>query len=338
MSIRNYKTEERYAKYTARRFGILSLLLASLIVLAILVIPLGAASISLEDVIDSIFSRGSSYTDTIVWQLRLPRILMAIVSGMGLALSGAVVQGVLHNPLASPFTLGVSSAAFFGAMVGGIFGAGIGINIVFAFFFGMVALLLIYLIAKRREMSSETVILCGICLMYLFLILASVAGIIGGSIGISQILSGYLISSSWISVFTTSILLIITFPLLIWYARDLNAMVLGDDTAASVGINVKRTRMISMILATLIVSVIVCFTGVIGFVCLISPFIARTTMGNDHRFIFSCSALIGALLLLGTDTVARTAIQPIEIPVGMIMTIVGIPFILYLAVKRSGFY
>ncbi|VUT25208.1 MAG: Cobalamin import system permease protein BtuC [Candidatus Methanolliviera sp. GoM_oil] len=339
MSIREIKgeIEERYAKYTARKFVILFALIASLIALAIAVTPLGAASLSVGDVFHSLFYRGSSRADIIIWQLRLPRIAMAIICGMGLALSGAVVQGVLHNPLASPFTLGVSSAAFFGGMIGGAFGVGMGLNVGFAFFFGMLALFLIYGISKRRGMTPETVILCGICLMYLFLALTSVAGMMGGAIGMSQILSGFLVSSSWDSVLTTFVFLIITFPLLMWCARDLNAMALGDDTATSVGINVKRTRMISMVLATLIVSSIVCFTGVIGFVCLISPFIARMVMGNDHRFIFPCSALIGALLLLGTDTLARTAMQPIEIPVGMIMTIIGVPFILYLAVKRSGY-
>jgi len=331
--------EKRYAKYTARKFGILFFLLVSLVVLAILVIPLGSASLSIGDVFNSIISRGSNRADIIVWQLRLPRILMAIVCGAGLALSGSVVQGVLHNPLASPFTLGVSSTAFFGGMIGGslatLFGVGIWLNIGVAFLFGMIALSLIYMVSRRRGMTPETIILCGICLMYLFLVLTSMAGMVGGGIGMSQILSGFLVSSSWESVVITIIILAITSPILMWYARDLNAMVFGDDTAMSVGINVKRTRMICMVLATLIVSVIVCFTGVIGFVCLISPFIARSVMGNDHRFIFPCSAQIGSILLLGMDTIARTVIQPIEIPVGMIMTIIGVPFIMYLAVKRS---
>ncbi|BDC36550.1 MAG: iron ABC transporter permease [Candidatus Methanoliparum thermophilum] len=329
--------EEKYARYTARKFSVIFILLASLIALAILVTPLGTASLSVGDVFNSIFSRGSGHADMIIWGLRLPRILMAIICGMGLALSGAVVQGVLHNPLASPFTLGVSSAAFFGGMIATAFGVGMGLNVGFAFLFGMLALFLIYRISKQRGMTSETMILCGICLMYLFLVMASLISGFGAMGGI-PLLTGNLVSSSWDSVSITSIFLAVTFPLLMKYAWDLNAMVLGDDTATSAGVNVNRTRLIVLALAILIVSAIVCFTGVIGFVCLISPFIARSVMGNDHRFIFPCSALIGALLLLGTDTLARTAIQPIEIPVGMIMTIIGIPFILYLAVKRSGFY
>jgi len=149
--------EERYTRYTARKFSIIFLLLVSLIVLVILVIPLGAASLSIGDVFNSIFSRGSSHADIIIWQLRLPRILMAIVCGAGLALSGAIMQGVLHNPLASPFTLGVSSAAFFGGMIGGslamLFGVGMGLNIGVAFLFGMIALSLIYMISRRRGMT-----------------------------------------------------------------------------------------------------------------------------------------------------------------------------------------
>jgi len=330
--------EKRYERYTARKFGILFFLLASLIVLAIISIPLGAAALSISDVIYSIFFKGLNlHADIIVWQLRLPRILMAIVCGMGLALSGAVMQGVLHNPLASPFTLGVSSASAFGGMLAMLFGVGMGLNIGVAFLFGMLVLLLMYWISRRRGMTPETMILCGVCLMYLFLMLASLLSGLGGLTSGVLFLTGNLVSSNWESVIITVLFLAITFPLLIWYARDLNAMVLGDDAAMSVGINVRKTRIICMVLATLMVSAIVCFTGVIGFICLISPFIARMVMGNDHRFIFPCSALIGSLLLLGTDTIARTVIQPIEIPVGMIMTIIGVPFILYLALKRGAY-
>jgi len=333
----NKELEESYARYTTRKFGMIFILLASLVILMIAVIPLGIVSLSLEEVFCIIFSRGSGHADVIIWELRLPRVIMAIVCGMGLALSGTVMQSILHNPLASPFTLGISSAAFFGGMIGGTlavaYGVGMGLNIGIAFLFGMLALSLMYGLSKRRGMTSETVILCGICLMYLFLAMASVAGMMGGGMGTSQVISGFLISSSWESASITSIFLIITFFPLMKYTRDLNAMALGDETAMSVGINVKRTRMMCMTLSTLIVSSIVCFTGVIGFVCLISPYIARKVMGNDHRLIFPCSAIIGALLLLGTDTVARTIVQPVEIPVGMITTIVGVPFILYLATK-----
>ena len=146
---------------------------------------------------------------------------------------------------------------------------------------------------------------------------------------------GSLIQSSWGSVILAFCFLLVSIPLLMKYSWDLNAMALGDETAISTGVNVRRVRIVSLALATLIVSAIVCFTGVIGFVCLISPFIARMMMGNDHRFIFPCSAIIGALFLLGADTLARTIIQPIEIPVGLLTTLIGVPFLVYLVLRSS---
>jgi iron complex transport system permease protein len=206
-----------------------------------------------------------------------------------------------------------------------------------AFLFGLGALLLIYGISRRRGTTPETVILCGICLMYLFLALSSTVTMVGGGAALSFLLTGNLVQSSWDSAVTALCFLLIPLPLLMKYSWDLNAMALGDETATSAGVAVNRVRMICMVLATLIVSGIVCFTGVIGFVCLLSPYIARMMMGNDHRLIFTCSALIGALLLLGTDTLGRTIGGGFEIPVGLLTTLIGVPFILYLALGRRSY-
>jgi iron complex transport system permease protein len=206
-----------------------------------------------------------------------------------------------------------------------------------AFLFGLGTLFLIYGVSRRRGITSETVILCGVCLMYLFLALSSTLSVASGGVGAPLLLTGNLTESSWGSVVATLALLFILVPLPLKYSWDLNALSLGDEVALSVGVNLKRVRVVCMVLSTLIVSGIVCFTGVIGFVCLIAPYLARMMMGNDHRFIFPCSALIGALLLVATDTLARTVVPPIEIPAGLLITIIGVPFLLYLVLGRRGY-
>jgi iron complex transport system permease protein len=343
------EVEELYFRNTARKVKIIFVLLALVVGVALVVTPLGAASLGIGDTLQAIISRlpffnteCSPNISTIIWDLRLPRVIMASISGMGFALSGAAIQGVSRNPLASPFTLGISSAACFGATLAMMFGAsmmGWGKYMVMgsAFLFGLGALFLIYGISQRRGITSETVILCGVCLMYLFLALSSTLSVATGGVGSALLLTGNLTESSWGSVFTTLILLLISAPFLLRYSWDLNAMAFGDEVARSSGVNLKQARVVCMMLATLIVSGIVCFTGVIAFVCLLSPYIARMVMGNDHRFIFLSSGLIGALLLLGTDTLARTVIPPIEIPAGLLTTIIGVPFLLYLALGRRSY-
>jgi len=342
--------ERVYARYTARKVAIILALLAALAAVVVVVTPLGVASVGWGEVVRAILSKlpfldveSGRRASIIVWDLRLPRIAMAIVCGMGLALSGAVMQGVLRNPLASPFTLGISSAACFGGTVAMVCGATMAggdryVVIASAFLFGLGALVLIYGISRRRGATPEMVILCGIALMYLFLALSSTLSVAGPAAGASFLLiSGNLVQSSWETMRVTLGFLLISIPLLLKYSWDLNALALGDEVALGLGVNLRRVRVVCLVLATVIVSGIVCFTGVIGFVCLMAPYIARMMMGNDHRLIFPCSALIGALLLLGTDTLGRTIGGSFEIPVGLLITLIGVPFLIYLALGRRSY-
>jgi iron complex transport system permease protein len=342
------EVSKAYTRYTTRRVIVILALLGLLLVAGIAVTPLGVASLGVGDVIQVILERlpffdaePSSQASIILWELRFPRIVMAIVCGMGLALSGVMVQGVFRNPLASPFTLGITSAAMFG----GVLALVLGISLVgwgrygvigIAFLFGLGALFLIQLILRRRKIIPETMLLWGVALMYLFLALASVLTSFAGTVGASFILTGSLIQSSWDSVLIVLSFLLISLIFPLKHSWDLNAMALSEEAASSVGVNTSRVRTISLVLSTLVVASIVCFTGVIGFVCLVSPYLARLMVGSDHRFIFPCSAILGALFLLGTDTLARTLIQPIEIPVGMLTVIFGVPLFLYLVLSRRG--
>jgi iron complex transport system permease protein len=165
-------------------------------------------------------------------------------------------------------------------------------------------------------------------------VVSFVLALMGGDMMGVLLLTGSLTESTWETVRVALIFLIVPFILLLRYSWRLNAMALGDEVAQSVGVNLKRLRTICLLLSTLIIAGIVCTTGVIGFICLISPFIARAVIGNDHRFIFPCSAVMGAILLLGMDTLTRMMIKPMEAPVGMLTTIIGVPLFLYLVLQR----
>lgn len=336
--------QDFYARRTLKHLLIVVGLFLLVIIAASLAIPLGSASVSLEGVVQVILSK-IPFLDTeadvfdiaIIWDIRLPRILLAVVGGFGFAISGAAMQGVLRNPLASPFTLGISSAACFGGALAMLFGAEMAGSgkfavIASAFVFGLGALLLIYALSRRRGASPETVILCGIALMYMFMAMTSALSM-GGMLGF--LLWGSLVQSSWDGVLVVSVLILIVLPPLLIQSWDMNALALGDDVAQGVGVNLRRVRIITVICATLVVSAIVSFTGLIGFVCLVAPFLARRIVGNDYRFIFPCAGLFGSLILLGSDTLARNMVESVDIPVAFMTIIVGVPFLIYIALFRG---
>lgn len=305
---------------------------------------LGEANIAIADVSSCILARffpgqyhATAFTDMIVWDLRLHRILMGIVAGAGLGVSGAVMQGILKNPLASPFTLGISSAASFGAALAIILGAGIAAGswlvISNAFFFALLSAFAVYLLAKYKGISSETMILAGIAIMYLFSALTSFLQYAGHAGQVHEVvfwMMGSLGRSSWERVAMVLAIFVICLPYFILKSWDLNALTAGDETAQSLGVNVEKTRMIFMMLSSLITASIICFTGTIGFIDLVAPHIARMVIGGDHRFLLPGSALVGALLLLGADTLSRVILAPAILPVGIMTSFLGVPFFVYL--------
>jgi iron complex transport system permease protein len=311
-------------------------------------VTLGSADLSIREVYAAIMARflpdyfeSTSYANTIVWGLRLDRILMGILSGMGLAIAGAAMQGILKNPLASEFTLGVSSAAGFGAALAIVLGAGFvgGEYLVIgnAFIFTLIASFTVYGLAKYKGITPETLILAGIAIMYLFSAMTSFLQYVGHAEQVQEVvfwMMGSLGKSSWEKAGIISAILAVCLPYLIIKSWDINALGAGDETAKSLGVNVERTRVISMVLVSLITASIICFTGTIGFVGLVAPHITRMVIGGDHRFLLPGSALVGALLLLGADTLARTILAPVILPVGIMTSFLGVPFFVYLFMKR----
>ncbi|MFP4475636.1 MAG: FecCD family ABC transporter permease [Desulfatibacillaceae bacterium] len=274
----------------------------------------------------------------IIWEIRLPRAVMAVVAGMGLAVSGVAMQSVLRNPLASPFTVGVASAAGFGAALAvvlefSVLGWGRAVIAANAFVFSLMAVLLMFLLSASRRGGPVMMVLAGIAVMYLFSAMTTLLQFIGTESELAQVvywLFGSLATSSWGGVAFVFGALLLCLPVLLWSAWDLNVMCAGDDVASSLGIRTARIRLVGVLVSAFLTAAVICVTGVIGFVCLVAPHMARMTLGPDHRFLFPGAAALGALILLAADTVGRTVCSPMEIPVGIVTSFVGVPLFLYL--------
>lgn len=351
--------KELYSKFTRRKKAFILFLFLLTVFLIVLATSIGTASIPLKIVFSTILSKLSLFSsssnqisETIIWELRLPRILMAVVAGAGLAIAGCVMQGILRNPLASPYTLGVSSGAGFGAALAIVLGAGVvgyskfvisneWLLVTNAFIFALIPAMVILLFAKLRRATPETMILAGIAMMYLFSAMLSLLEYVGAEkevVGIVYWLFGSLSKASWLKFGVVSAITLPLFiPLLLW-SWDLNALSAGDETAKSLGVNVDKVRMGGMTIASLVTALAVSFLGVIGFIGLVSPHITRMIIGGDHRFLLPASCLVGANLLLAADTVARTIISPIILPVGILTSFLGVPLFIYLILKRRREY
>jgi len=352
IAIENSELKEEYAQFVGRKVLFILLSLAGIALLAGVAATLGSANITPVEVYSAILARffpghfaTTDFIDTIVWQLRLHRVLMGIFAGMGLAVAGSAMQGILKNPLASPFTLGIASAATFGASLAIILGAGFvsGQYLIVgnAFVFTMLASLTVYGLAKYKGITPETMILAGIAIMYLFSAMTSFLQYVGESEEVQEVvfwMMGSLGRSSWDKVGIIALVTVICTLVLMYFSWDINALGAGDETAKSLGVNVELVRIMCMMLASLITASVICFTGTIGFIGLVAPHITRMVVGGDHRFLLPASGLVGALILLGADTVARTILAPVILPVGIMTSFLGVPFFIYLFLKRRKDY
>jgi iron complex transport system permease protein len=286
--------------------------------------------------------------ELIVTGFRLPRIFLCILTGASLAVAGVVMQGLLRNPLVSPFTLGLSSAASFGAAIAIVIGPGIlsawffnnDLFIIFmAFLFSWLSMFLVYGISRARGTSQSTLILAGVVIGYLFQAGVMALKYLTSNDKLRDIvvwLMGGMWGASWNAVLILLPICLFTFIILERMAWDLNALAAGDDVAKNLGINVGRFRLTGLMVSTFAASCCLAFTGIIGFIGLMAPHICRMFIGNDHRYLIPCSALMGAAILLVSDTVARTIMSPVEIPVGIIMYIIGGVFFLFLILRGQG--
>ncbi len=343
----------RYSSFVAKKLVILLVGVVSLFFIAIVATCAGAADLSLMDVLNSLAAKfvpnlvTPQFNDAVIWSLRIPRVVMAIICGMGLAVAGAQMQGITRNPLVSPFTLGISSAAALGAslaILSGVALAGTGTIVVIgsAFACSMLCTLAVFGFSKLKGTSPETIILSGIALSYFFSAITSMFQFFASQEDLTAMVHwtfGTFTGVTWTEIGIVTLVISICIPLCMRYSWDLNAMSAGgDDTAKALGVNTSKVRNVSLLISSLMTATIISFTGIIGFVCLVSPHIARYLVGGDHRFLIPCSCIIGAIITIFADTVGRTILSPIILPVSIVVSFVGVPLFLYLLLTRKQDY
>ncbi|MGA5452631.1 FecCD family ABC transporter permease [Streptomyces umbrinus] len=330
---------------TRPRLGLLITAGVALLLLSVAVaITIGPADIRVGDVWSVVASHlgwgGSELTpirEGIVWELRLPRTLLAAVCGAGLAVCGAVMQSLLRNPLADPFVLGVSSGASTGAVIVVVLGVGGGLLSVSAgaFLGAVLSFGLVLLLSHTLGGATDRVVLSGVAAMQLFSALTSFVVMTSADAettrGVLFWLLGSLSGVGWTDVWVCFAVLAVTLLVCLGYARTLDAFAFGQDAAATLGVSVARTRLVLLCATALLTAALVSSAGAIGFVGLVLPHAARALVGSGHARLLPVTALAGAVFLVWVDTLARTVLDPQEVPVGVVTSLIGVPvFVLVL--------
>jgi len=341
-----------YQQYIGRKT--LFILIAAIGLTAILIaaLSLGAANVSLSSVANSLVGIGTSaQTKIIVWNIRLPQALASIVAGAGLAVAGAVMQSILRNPLGSPFTLGISHAAAFGAALsvmvlgGGVMtSSNVGaisitnpyITTASAFLFSIAASLLIIGVTRTRGATPEVMVLTGVALGAFFTAGTMFLQFFADDMQLAAMVFwtfGDTARATWTELGFISVVTL--FCVLYFFSNswNYNAIDAGDETAKGLGVRVERIRLTSMLLASMLTAVIIAFLGIIGFIGLVVPHMVRRLIGSDHRFLLPACFLVGAMLLLVSDTVARLILAPHVLPVSVLTAFLGAPAFFWLILK-----
>lgn len=336
------------ATFRGARGALWTLGLVTLTLSIAVAITIGPADLSVQDVFGVVGQHigwgdagVSRIRDGIVWELRLPRTLLAAVCGAGLAICGAIMQSLLRNPLADPFVLGISSGASTGAVLVVILGFGGGLLTLptGAFLGAVVAFVMVLLLAAGAGGTPDRVVLAGVAATQLFSALTSF--IVTSSADAEQTrgvlfwLLGSLSGAGWADVITCGIVCSIGLVVCIALAPALDAFAFGEDAAASLGISVRWVRLVLLVVTALITAALVSVAGAIGFVGLVLPHAARAVVGVRHRRLLPATALIGAVFLVWVDTVARTVFSPQELPVGVVTALLGVPAFAVILYRRK---
>ncbi len=284
----------------------------------------------------------------IIWQVRFPFALIALLVGAALALAGAEMQTILNNAMASPFTLGVSSAASFGASLAIVLGlslpfvsagwatdAMVSLN---AFIFAFAAMMLLQAASRLRGAGAETLVLFGIALVFAFNAATSLVQFVSSQEALQQLVfwtMGSLSRATWSNVAVLAAVLAMVAPFSLASARALTALRLGEDRAQSFGVDVARLRLLSLLRISLLAATAVAFVGAIGFIGLVGPHIARMLLGEDHRYLLPGSMLTGALIMSLASALSKTLVPGVLMPVGIVTAMIGVPIFLFL-IFRSG--
>lgn len=279
--------------------------------------------------------------DHVVWNLRLPRVIVAIVAGFGLAVAGAVMQSTLKNPMADSYTTGVSAGAAFGATLSIV----LGVNIVSydfslvlnAFVFSLAPTMLIVAISRTRRMSSTSMILAGLAVMYIFSAMTAALKLMAEPDALASLYRwqvGTLNNMTWDEVPVMLAVTVIGSIIIMLLSGKINILASGDDDAKALGIDAQKLRVVCLVIVSLITAAIVSYTGTIGFVGLVSPHVARIFIGSDNRYLIPASAFFGALLMLASDFIGRVVLAPSVLEVGVVTAFIGGPMFLFLILRQ----
>jgi len=313
---------------------------------------LGSVNLPIMEVVKSLICMEvPRQVEIIVWNIRLPQALTAIMAGAGLAASGTVMQAVLRNPLGSPFTLGISHAAAFGAALavmvlgGGAMGSSLNdavrisspwLTTFSAFFFSMAAAMGITAVSRIKAASPEVMVLTGVALGSLFTAATMLLQFFADDVQLAAMVFwtfGDVARTSWNELGFLSLFTLCALVFFMANAWNYNAMDTGDETARGIGVQVERVRLSGMMVASLVTSVIIAFVGIIGFVGLVAPHMVRRIIGDDHRFLLPAATVTGGLMLLISDTVARLILSPHLLPVSVLTAFLGAPVFIFLIIK-----
>ncbi|MBR6476744.1 MAG: iron ABC transporter permease [Lachnospiraceae bacterium] len=347
---------EAVRKNRKKNLLIITILIAIVCILALVCLFTGSSDMSFSDGLNALFGEGKSAHIRIIRNIRIPRVLAAIIAGAGLSISGLIMQTDLGNPMASPSTLGVSNAAVFGAnlsiiaFAGGFLSTGsrtenylTGVNpystSLIAFLFSTLSILLILGLCRLKSFSPGVVVLSGIAIGSVWTAATTLLQFYATDTGLSAAVI-WNFGDLGRATYKTDIIMasvvgagLILFIVLSW---RFNALLSGDSSAKSIGVNVSGLRFISMLMASLITAVCVSFLGIIGFVGIICPHVSKKLLGKDHRVSIPASALLGSILLLIADTISRSMGNGSAIPVGAITSMLGAPFFLAVIFFRKG--
>ena len=328
---------QQYLPRSYQRWLMLLALVGLMVVVALFAIRFGAYPIALDDLLQALLGQGEATTQVAIWRIRMPRIVGAMVCGWALALSGLGIQSLLKNPLASPSTIGISQGAAFGAAASIVlWQAQFYLVTAFAFAGAMGATAVVLSLASLKRLSTEAVVLSGVALSSLFTSGTILLQFLASDTQLAMVVFwtfGDVARAGWREIAMISIG--VTLASLYLYSKrwDMNALLSGEEAAKGLGVNVRQTRMAGVVVAALVAAMATAFFGVIAFVGLVAPHVARRLVGADHRLTVPFSCVLGALLLLASDTIGRVIIGTGSLPVGVITSCLGAPVFLYMLVK-----
>lgn len=335
-----------YEQLVRKRLLIITLLGIGVLISLIIDISTGPSFLSPSEVVQGLFSPTTADNSirVIIWQVRLPYAVMAILVGMALSTAGAEMQTILSNPLASPFTLGVSAAASFGAALSIILGLsipGIPDNWVIsanAFVFAFASVMLLQLVVRLQGATVETLVLFGIALVFTFNALVALTHFVASAEALQQFIfwsMGSLSRSNWDKVRVLMVVVAAVVPFTFASSWKMTTLRLGEERAMTFGINIKRLRFFSMLRISLLAATAVAFVGTIGFVGLVGPHVARMLVGEDRRLWFPASLLTGALIMSLASIASKMLIPGVLMPVGIVTALVGVPVFIFLIIRKG---